>query len=146
MKTLLAPRLFTLAGLLRSRALLHLEILPLRQQLSMVTARDHKRLRTRRPSRLRPRLHHHEMTATILAWSGPGTDPNGRRTTGSETSSKNRTRTGARGTGPALRDHRSTRTARPRPGGARPERCRGIAHRPRRPSRNRRRRRWLLRW
>ena len=47
MKTLLAPVLFTLAGLLRSRALLHLEILSLRQQLAMVTARDHKRLRTR---------------------------------------------------------------------------------------------------
>ena len=52
MKTLLAPLLFTLAGLLRSRGLLHLEILALRQQLAMVTARDHKRLRTRRHERL----------------------------------------------------------------------------------------------
>ncbi len=44
MKTLLAPVLFTLAGLLRSRALLHLEILSLRQQLAMVTVRNHKPL------------------------------------------------------------------------------------------------------
>ena len=51
MKALLAPLLFTLAGLLRSRALLHLEILSLRQQLAMVAARDHKRLRTRRHER-----------------------------------------------------------------------------------------------
>ena len=52
MKTLLAPLLSTLAGLLRSRTLLHLEILSLRQQLAMVTARDHKRLRSRRHERL----------------------------------------------------------------------------------------------
>jgi putative transposase len=52
MKTLLAPLLFTLAGLLRSRALLHLEILSLRQQLAMVAARNQKRLRTRRHERL----------------------------------------------------------------------------------------------
>ena len=52
MKTLLTPLLFTLAGVLRSRGLLHLEILALRQQLAMVTARDHKRLRTRRHERL----------------------------------------------------------------------------------------------
>ena len=41
-----------MAALLRSRALLHLEILSLRQQLAMVTARDHKRLRSRRHERL----------------------------------------------------------------------------------------------
>jgi hypothetical protein len=51
MKTLLATLVFTLAGLLRSRALLHLEILSLRQQLAMVTARYHERLRTRRHER-----------------------------------------------------------------------------------------------
>ena len=44
--------LATLAGLLRSRALLHLEILALRQQLAMISARDHKRLRFRRRDRL----------------------------------------------------------------------------------------------
>ncbi len=52
MKTPFAPLLFTLTGLLRSRAHLHLEILSLRQQLAMVTARDHKRLRSRGHERL----------------------------------------------------------------------------------------------
>ena len=52
MKTVLAPLLFTLAGLLRSRALLHLEILSLRQQVAMVNARDYKRLRSRCLERL----------------------------------------------------------------------------------------------
>ena len=52
MKTLLTPLLFSLTGVLRSRVLLHLEILALRQQLAMVTARDHKRLRARRHERL----------------------------------------------------------------------------------------------
>ena len=52
MKTILHPLLATLAGLLRSRAVLHLEILALRQQLAMVTARDRKRLRFRRRERL----------------------------------------------------------------------------------------------
>ncbi len=52
MKTLLAPLLFTLAGLLRSRTLLHLEILSLRQQLAMAAARDHRRLRSRGHDRL----------------------------------------------------------------------------------------------
>ena len=47
MKTVLLPMLATLAGLLRTRALLHLEILALRQQLAMVTAREPKRLRRR---------------------------------------------------------------------------------------------------
>ena len=36
MKTILFPLLATLGGLLRSRTLLHLEILALRQQLAMV--------------------------------------------------------------------------------------------------------------
>jgi len=52
MKTMLHPLLATLASLLRSRAVLHLEILALRQQLAMVTARDRKRLRFRRRERL----------------------------------------------------------------------------------------------
>ena len=52
MKTVLLPVLATAAGLLRGRALLHLEILALRQQLAMVTARDRKRLRFRRRERL----------------------------------------------------------------------------------------------
>ncbi len=52
MKTLLGPLLFTLAGLLRSRTLLHLEILSLRQQLAMAAARDHRRLRSRGHDRL----------------------------------------------------------------------------------------------
>ena len=51
MRTVLLPVLATLAGLLWSRALLHLEILALRQQLAMVTARDRKRLRFRRRDR-----------------------------------------------------------------------------------------------
>ncbi len=45
MKTILIPLLATIASLLRSRAVLHLEILALRQQLAMVTAKEHKRLR-----------------------------------------------------------------------------------------------------
>ena len=52
MKTILIPLLATLAGLLRSRAILHLEILALRQQLAMVTAREHKRFRFRLTERL----------------------------------------------------------------------------------------------
>ncbi len=52
MKTLLLPLLATLAGLLRSRALLHLEILALRQQLAMVASREPKRFRCRRQVRL----------------------------------------------------------------------------------------------
>jgi hypothetical protein len=52
MKTILLPSLATLASLLRSRAVLHLEILALRQQVAMVTARDRKRLRFRRPEHL----------------------------------------------------------------------------------------------
>jgi hypothetical protein len=45
MKTILFPILSTLIGLLRSRALLHLEILALRQQLAMVKHKSPKRLR-----------------------------------------------------------------------------------------------------
>jgi len=52
MKTILRPMLATLAGIFRSRTLLHLEILALRQQLAMVTERDHKRHRFRRCERL----------------------------------------------------------------------------------------------
>ena len=52
MKTLLLPLLTTAAGLFRNRALLHLEILALRQQLAMIAERDCKRLRFRRRERL----------------------------------------------------------------------------------------------
>ncbi len=52
MKTILIPLLATLAGMLRSRAVLHLEIIALRQQLAMVTAREHNRLRFRLSERL----------------------------------------------------------------------------------------------
>ncbi len=51
MKTTLLSLLATLAGLLRSRTVLHLEILALRQQLAMVTHKDRK-LRFRRRERL----------------------------------------------------------------------------------------------
>ena len=51
MKTILFPLLATLSILLRSRAVLHLEILALRQQLAMVTHKDRK-LRFRRRERL----------------------------------------------------------------------------------------------
>ncbi len=52
MKTILLPLLATLAGLLRNRAVLHLEILALRQQLAMLTHKDRKRLRFRLRERL----------------------------------------------------------------------------------------------
>jgi putative transposase len=52
MKTIVVPALSTLLGLLRSRALLHLEILALRQQLAMVTQTSRKRLRFHRCQRL----------------------------------------------------------------------------------------------
>ena len=45
MRTITLPVLSTLLGLLRSRTLLHLEILALRQQLAMVNQTPHKRLR-----------------------------------------------------------------------------------------------------
>jgi hypothetical protein len=45
MNSLLLPLLTMLAGLLRSRAVLHMEILALRQPLAGVTARGRKRLR-----------------------------------------------------------------------------------------------------
>ena len=48
MKTILLPSLATVVGLLRSRAVLHLEILALRQQLAMVTAGEPRRPRIRR--------------------------------------------------------------------------------------------------
>ena len=43
MKTILVPLLTTLIDLLRSRDLLHLETLALRQQLAMITNRDNRR-------------------------------------------------------------------------------------------------------
>ena len=49
-KTVLLPLLATLAGLIRSRALLHLKMLALRQQLATLAARDCRR----------PRIRHHE--------------------------------------------------------------------------------------
>jgi putative transposase len=52
MKTIIRPLLATLAGFLRSRALLHMEILALRQQLAMVSERNRKRLHFRRRERL----------------------------------------------------------------------------------------------
>ena len=50
--TILRPLLATLCGVFRSRAVLHMEILALRQQLAMVTQRDRKRMRLRRSERL----------------------------------------------------------------------------------------------
>jgi hypothetical protein len=52
MKTIIVPVLSTLLGLLQSRALLHLEILALRQQLAMVKHRTPKRLRFHQRERL----------------------------------------------------------------------------------------------
>ena len=52
MQTVLLPLLATLAGLFRSRALLHLEILALRQQLATLATRDRRRPRTRHHERL----------------------------------------------------------------------------------------------
>ena len=52
MKTILLPLLATLSGLLRNRAVLHLEILALRQQLAMVTHKDRKQLHFLRRERL----------------------------------------------------------------------------------------------
>ena len=45
MNTLLKPLLVTFLGSLKSRAVLHLEVLALRQQLTMIAERDRKRLR-----------------------------------------------------------------------------------------------------
>ena len=45
MNTLLKPLLVTILGSLKSRAVLHLEVLALRQQLAMIAERDRKRLR-----------------------------------------------------------------------------------------------------
>jgi hypothetical protein len=52
MKTMLIPVLATIVGLLRSRAVLHLELLALPQKLAMVAARDRRPLRFRRGERL----------------------------------------------------------------------------------------------
>jgi len=45
MRTITLPVLCTLLGLLRSRTLLHLEVLALRQQLAMLNQKPRKRLR-----------------------------------------------------------------------------------------------------
>ena len=52
MKTVLLPLFATLTGLFRSRALLHLEILALRQQLATLATRNRRRPRTRHHERL----------------------------------------------------------------------------------------------
>jgi len=52
MITLLKPLLNTIIGMLRSRALFHMEILALRQQLAMMADRDRKRMRFDRQERL----------------------------------------------------------------------------------------------
>jgi len=52
MITLLKPLLDTIIGMLRSRALLHMKILALRQQLAMMADRDRKRMRFDRQERL----------------------------------------------------------------------------------------------
>jgi len=52
MKTILFPLFATLAGLLRSRTVLHLEILALRQQLAMMKHVGPKRVRFRRRERV----------------------------------------------------------------------------------------------
>jgi len=52
MKTIVVPILATLMDLLRSRASLQLELLALRQQLSLVADRDRKRLRLRKSERI----------------------------------------------------------------------------------------------
>ena len=52
MKTVLLPLVATLTGLLRSRALLHLEILALRQQLATLAAKNRRRSRIRHYERL----------------------------------------------------------------------------------------------
>jgi len=50
--TLFNPLFATLVGLLKNRALLHLDILALRQQLAMVAHRDQKRMCFSRQERL----------------------------------------------------------------------------------------------
>ena len=52
MKTIVVPLLATLVDLLRSRALLQLEVLALRQQLSLVAGRDRKRLSFHKSERI----------------------------------------------------------------------------------------------
>ena len=52
MKTIVVPLLATLMDLLRSRASLQLEVLALRQQLSLVADRDRKRLNFHRSERI----------------------------------------------------------------------------------------------
>ncbi len=52
MKTILVPLLATLMDLLRSRASLQLEVLALRQQLSLVADRDRKRLSFHKSERI----------------------------------------------------------------------------------------------
>lgn len=45
MNSILKPLVATLIGLLRNRAMLHLEIIALRQQLAMISEQDRKRIR-----------------------------------------------------------------------------------------------------
>ena len=52
MNTILKPLIATLVGFLRSRAVLHLEILALRQQLAIISERDRKWIRLRGRERL----------------------------------------------------------------------------------------------
>ncbi len=52
MKTIVVPLLATLMDLLRSRASLQLEVLALRQQLSLVADRDRKRLSFHKSERI----------------------------------------------------------------------------------------------
>ena len=52
MNTLLKPLLVTILGSLKSRAVLHLEVLALRQQLAMIAERDRKRMRFHPQERL----------------------------------------------------------------------------------------------
>jgi len=52
MKTIVVPLLATLMDLLRSRVSLQLEVLALRQQLSLVADRDRKRLGFHRGERI----------------------------------------------------------------------------------------------
>ena len=52
MITLLKPLLDTIIGMLRSRVLLHLEILALRQPLAMIADRDREQMRFHRREHL----------------------------------------------------------------------------------------------
>lgn len=72
MKTILIPLLATLSGLLRSRVILHLEILALRQQLAMATHKDRK-LRFRWRERLFVAVRNHKFSGPQTSLSLPKT-------------------------------------------------------------------------